>query len=137
MSGEFPPEPTSDDCSNHVRGEWNGRRTLALWYPQMGGYVGHALAVVGDDDDCPDVYVWHDGSFPFSSEREPWDYTVQNPARLHLCAPDTFIGFGETLSSWLDETGEPPQAEPPSRMLLPAWQQDLLTARIVRDPEAG
>jgi hypothetical protein len=88
---------------SRAESEWNGHRTMALWYPSMGGYVGKAVAVDCNDEDGPDVYVWHDGEFPFTEgDRQPWSGAVRAPARLHLCAPDQFIGFGRDLEAWLD-----------------------------------
>lgn len=98
MVSTHPPEPTAEACDKAWRGEWNGIPTLALWYPQMGGYVGKAVAV--RDDDCLDVYVWHDGEFPFTeADHQPWEGTA-GPARLHHCDPGQFIGFGKVLEAW-------------------------------------
>jgi hypothetical protein len=102
MTGEFPPEPSADNCENRTEGTWNGRRTRALWYPSMGGYVSKAVAVDRADGDGPDVYVWHDGEFPFTEGDRDWDGKPRSPAFLHLCDPDQFIGFGQTLADWLD-----------------------------------
>ena len=72
---------------------------MALWYPQMGGYVGHALAVA--DEDCVDVYVWHDGAFPFDAEGHcGWCDRPQSPAKLHFCQPEQFIRFGQALEGF-------------------------------------
>lgn len=55
---EYPPEPTPDQCSQRHRFEWSGLECMAVWYPQMGGYVGKAVVVAND---CMETYVWHDG----------------------------------------------------------------------------
>lgn len=75
----------------------------ACYYPQMGGYVGKAIALFdkgwfeddyGRQGGCIDVYVWHDGEFPFSDGA--------SPVVLHHCDPSQFVGFGK----WLSETNE-------------------------------
>lgn len=86
----LPNEPTSDECSsNAVVFETDRQIAYAIWYPQMGGYVGKAVAVMEKDpDSCIDVFVWHDGEFPFSEG---------NPVEIHHCDPTQFVMFGETL----------------------------------------
>lgn len=83
---EFDPgdliEPTGEQCTAHEK-VGPGR---ACWYPQMGGYHGKAI-VVGDDDF--DVFVWHDGDFPF--------HKGENPVRMHHCDGQQFVDFGEFL----------------------------------------
>jgi len=54
----------------------------------MGGYCGKAVAVLYKDIGCFDVYVWHDGEFPFGDE---------SPTRLHHCDPGQFVRFGEEI----------------------------------------
>jgi hypothetical protein len=87
-----PREPTPEECTNHagVDGGWAG------WYPQMGGYVGRCVAVPADEP-CWDVWIWHDGEFPFSGEdaRLP-DFSGQ-PRCIHHCDPGQFVDFGEWL----------------------------------------
>lgn len=99
------PEPTSDQCtSNESLTLADGRRAMACWYPQMGGYVGKALLV--DDGGCVDVYVWHDGQFPFSGD----DYDIgprENPVELHHCDPSQFIRFGEVAARFADPAWRP------------------------------
>jgi len=71
--------------------EREGRRFLACWYPQMGGYVGRCLVEVlptVPDGYCFEVYVWHDGEFPFEEG---------TPRQLHHCDPEQFIHFGEIV----------------------------------------
>lgn len=89
-----PKEPTVDECSNNAMLFDNDNSiAYALWYPQMGGYVGKAVAVMCKSDGvcvdaCIDVFVWHDGEFPFGDE---------SPSCIHHCDPSQFITFGETL----------------------------------------
>ena len=90
------PEPTADQCSKHAKVyEDDERRGYAIWYPSMGGYVGKAVAMVtkGLADACIDVYVWHDGAFPFTGENDDG----QNPIDIHHCSPEEFVDFGENL----------------------------------------
>ena len=92
-------EPTADDCSNgSCMFVTDTQRGHAIWYPQMGGYVGKAVAVTNRDceDPCIDVYVWHDGNFPFSEDGE-------NPRLIHHCDADQFIEFGQSLNKIIRE----------------------------------
>lgn len=95
-------EPTGEQCSAFEKVfEDEDHVCYAVWYPQMGGYSGKAVAVFGkgwqERNDgaamggCIEVYVWHDGAFPFSEE------PGINPAHLHHCSPDQFIDFGKKL----------------------------------------
>lgn len=98
-----PPEPTFDQLREHAPidlGE--GRTGYAIWYPQMGGYVGKA--VVARDNNCFEAWVWHDGDFPFTSGDPYRDDT--SPRRLHHCDPDQFVQFGQTVERllWGDDT---------------------------------
>ena len=94
-----PSEPTSEECNAGTRLlDFDGRPAFACWYPQMGGYFGTAvvLALTCDATNppggCFDVYVWHDGTFPFND-----DYGLCNPAHLHHCSADQFIEFGNAV----------------------------------------
>jgi hypothetical protein len=80
------PEPTAQECTEHAQ----VGPGVAAWYPQMGGYVAKALAVPADDSRCLDVYVWHDGDFPFGDG--------ENPVELHHCNGKQFIEFGMFLA---------------------------------------
>lgn len=111
-----PTLPTGDQCNDHEQVfETDEKVGYAIWYPQMGGYVGKAVAVMekrwtedGDDLLCPgciDVYVWHDGDFPFGQDRN--DGRV--PIRIHHCDPEQFVEFGQTLAR-LNAQGEEPDA---------------------------
>jgi hypothetical protein len=92
-----PIEPTPEQCSaNAIVSEDDRAIAMACWYPQMGGYVGRAIACMHkDSDSCFDVYVWHDGEFPFSDDGP----NSRPPAQLHHCDPAQFVAFGEALQS--------------------------------------
>ncbi len=92
---KHPPEPTADQCDENYEFSWHGKRCMAAWYPQMGGYVGKAIVIpcADEPEPCFDVYVWHDGMFPFSEDREP----EVNPVYLHHCLAKQFITFGQEL----------------------------------------
>lgn len=99
------PEPTADQCSARAKVfEDDVTVGYAVWYPQMGGYVGKAVALFcrewREDPNtgsrmggCIDVLVWHDGEFPFGGEGEDG----RAPVRLHHCSPEGFVEFGEFL----------------------------------------
>lgn len=95
-----PPMPTAEECEKQTQGAWNGFTTLACWYPQMGGYVARAVAIrpivnpeVDPASSCVDVFIWHDGDFPFEGRA---------PLRMHHCSAEQFITFGETLTAFLE-----------------------------------
>jgi hypothetical protein len=69
---------------------------VACWYPQIGGYAGKAV-VMTDDDGCADVWVWHDGQFPFRSLDDADDGPPRSPVLLHHCDGGGFIRFGQLL----------------------------------------
>jgi len=50
-----------------------------------------------NDGGCIDVWVWHDGDFPFIG-RDNWGNETP-PRRLHHCSGDQFIKFGEFLET--------------------------------------
>ena len=94
-------DPTSKHCSNRdVVFEDEYKIGYACWYPQMGGYVGKCVALFdkgwkeyGNNSaqgGCVDVFVWHDGEFPFSENDGI-------PHELHHCSPKQFIDFGKFL----------------------------------------
>jgi hypothetical protein len=95
-----PSEPTSEQCNNHDQVfESHDHVGYAIWYPSMGGYSGKAVAVMckkwvdegtSRTGGCIDVYVWHDGEFPF--------HDGEQPTIIHHCCPEGFITFGEKLS---------------------------------------
>lgn len=97
-----PKEPTGEQCQAQERFELDGNRGMYLWYPQMGGYVGKAAMVrYGGTNACLEVFVWHDGDFPFC---EDGDNT--SPRQIHHCAAEQFIHFGETASAFQTEIEE-------------------------------
>jgi hypothetical protein len=84
-------EPTADECSARAQ---LGPELWAGWYPQMGGYVGKALFWIwpgNPNNECFEVWVWHDGEFPFSDESDP----PRSPAHLHHCMAEQFIEVGK------------------------------------------
>lgn len=106
VSNDTPKEPTPEQCkSNDVVYETEYKVGYAIWYPQMGGYIGRAVAVMdknwteypggGRSGGCVDVYVWHDGEFPFSEDG-------RDPYLVHHCSPEQFVTFGELLESLND-----------------------------------
>ncbi|MEU4224312.1 hypothetical protein AB0F17_08465 [Nonomuraea sp. NPDC026600] len=89
-------EPTHEECTSHatvVLGD--GKEGIACWYPQMGGYTAHAVIVL--DAGCVDVYVWHDGEFPFADDDGP-------PVVLHHCNGGQFIEFGKLIEAVTEGT---------------------------------
>lgn len=95
-------EPTAEQCLNKEKVFENETRiAYAIWYPQMGGYVGKAVAIFDKqwtvypggaaEGGCVDVLVWHDGEFPFSE-------SDGNPRELHHCDPEQFVRFGKALA---------------------------------------
>jgi hypothetical protein len=101
------PEPEAEQCMAHAPVTIGGRHGIACWYPSMGGYVGKAIALL-DEGGCVDVYIWHNGEFPFPGEQS-WldDDRVHSPVCLHHCNPEDFIRFG-TLLARLAESAEKP-----------------------------
>lgn len=90
-------EPTGDECSTHAvvyEDEYIIGR--AIWYPQMGGYAGSAIVFFSKHNkgDCVDVYVWHDGEFPFDGEGPDGP---RYPVLLHHCVPEQFVDFGKKI----------------------------------------
>lgn len=95
-------QPTAEECSAHAVvsvGDWVG---YACWYPQTGGYHGKAVAVV-DADGCVDVFVWHDGQFPFDGQCQ--ECRVERvPVVLHHCDGRQFVLFGRFLRKIAEAT---------------------------------
>lgn len=81
-------EPTTKECEEQTIVDG----MVAAFYPQMGGYVGKCLVepepVNNGKDYCFNVYVWHDGEFPFSNGK---------PRELHHCNAQQFKDFGYLL----------------------------------------
>jgi len=92
-------EPTRDECNENTKIYQNEKEVAyALWFPNMGGYAGKAIAVFSmekpiEKDDCMEIYVWHNGDFPFCGSEKP-------PAKLHICDPTDFINLGTTLMAF-------------------------------------
>ncbi len=86
-------EPTPEECS---AGTQIAIGMFATWYPQMGGYVGRGVVCIQENsekDDCFEVYVWHDGEFPFSGEGG------RNPVRIHHCSTEQFREFADFVTA--------------------------------------
>lgn len=105
MFPRLPPEPSPDACSKNERVVWDGPPAWACWYPQMGGYAGRAVIVPGVDTGDPgepssgcDVFVWHDGEFPFGEEYQP--------ILLHHCSGKQFVRFGELIERLCAEVSQ-------------------------------
>lgn len=99
------PEPTGDQCNqNEVVWENEHEIGYAIWYPQMGGYCGKAIAIInkrqaGDEGACITCWIWHDGEFPFSGDDLP-------PVYMHHCDPEQFVRFGRKLAEFNALEGE-------------------------------
>ena len=101
-------EPTGDECTAKTKVyETDQAIGYAMWYPQMGGYVGKCIVVLDKQwtdgghyrlGGCFEAYVWHDGEFPFSED----DGVL--PAHIHHCDPKQFVRFGEAVQH-LNEQG--------------------------------
>ena len=88
-------KPTAEECTANT--VVNG--LMAIWYPQMGGYVGMAwIDTFALDPDreypCFEAYIYHDGDFPFHNDQEP--------VSLHHCMADQFIIFGEKVKKFME-----------------------------------
>ena len=81
--------PTSDECESNATRPIDGRVMTAAWYPQMGGYVGKCW-IDPQSSGCFDVYVYHDGEFPFTE-------ADGEPKVVHHCMAEQFIEFGKLL----------------------------------------
>jgi hypothetical protein len=97
----IPDEPTSDQCNAHARlPDMDGKAAFAVWYPQMGGYCSKCIVLLdianspGHIGCCFDVWIWHDGAFPFSDDGDP---EGRSPVFLHHCGADQFVSFGELI----------------------------------------
>lgn len=103
-------EPTPEQCSALEQVyDGDGKVGYAIFYPQMGGYVGKAIAILDKKwtdngrvrvGGCIDILIWHDGEFPFGDKP---------PIELHHCDPEQFIEFGESLAK-LNERGRVEEA---------------------------
>jgi hypothetical protein len=69
----------------------------------MGGYAGKAVAVDLGDADL-DVYVWHDGEFPFSDDDARFlgdEEKPKTPVKVHHCDVGQFRLFADQVETWL------------------------------------
>lgn len=96
-------EPTSEECNENIKVYENKDSIgFALWYPQMGGYIGKCVAVLDKnnmEESCVDCYIWHDGEFPFSDD----DEVDRKPIFIHHCSADQFIDFGTEINNFIDK----------------------------------
>lgn len=67
----------------------------------MGGYTGKAVVVDPYDTGDIDVYVWHDGQFPFRGSDLDLNDELRNPVKLHHCDVSQFKTFAEQIMEWL------------------------------------
>lgn len=99
-NNKFIP-PTGEQCSsNAVVYEDESQVHYALWYPQIGGYAGCAVVIIykgNRTSSCFDIYVWHDGEFPF---------THGNPAKLHHCDPEQLIRLGTKIKDLFSKSSQ-------------------------------
>jgi hypothetical protein len=97
-----PPQPSSDDCTKNTITVIGGRRYMACWYPQMGGYGATCMVELpAEPGGCFEAFVWHDGTFPFDSKDVMTDSfgdgTVRTPAHIHHCSAVQFRAFADTI----------------------------------------
>jgi hypothetical protein len=88
-------EPTSEECLQRKIIYQDDIEILwATYYPQMGGYIGKAIVKAtkqpSNINECFDVFVWHDGEFPFDGESS-------SPVLLHHCMAEQFVNFGNEV----------------------------------------
>lgn len=107
-----PREPTSDECTTRAQWVEGEMHCLAFWWPQMGGYVGKAVAAMPDERQldldpeqgaCMEVFVWHDGKFPFTG-KGTLHGEARHPVEIHVCDPGQWRRMGELLEAF--EAGE-------------------------------
>lgn len=90
-------EPTAEQCTARAA---LGDGFYALWYPQMGGYVSKAVVHCDGPDGCLEVWVWHDGEFPFSdADADDWTGEPKKPKHLHHCDAEQFRRFADDIAS--------------------------------------
>jgi hypothetical protein len=100
IGGVIDP-PTAEQCTARELIEIEGRRGVALWWPQMGGYVGKAV-IFADPDGGADVLVWHDGEFPFEGTC-PNCGEDRQPARIYVTDPGDWVRFGRDAELALEK----------------------------------
>lgn len=94
-------QPTADECRAQAEIRTDGELVgYACWYPSTGGYVGKAVIV--PDKGCVNVYVWHDGEFPFDGKCQECR-TPREPVVLHHCEGQQFVQFGQLISKVMGE----------------------------------
>ena len=119
-------EPTAEQCSAHEQVyEDRNHVGYAIWYPQMNGYAGKAVALLDKNwhslpggsqiGGCFDVVLWHDGEAPFEGDKPLW---------IHHCSPSQFVAFGETIER-LSEQFRTPQSLPALNATFPPFDEDL------------
>lgn len=110
-------EPTAAQCTkNEIIKIDDSTEGRALWFYQMGGYVGRAIAI--PDNSCINIYVWHNGEFPFRGSKTYEDCwckcnncdccdaklskkeIIVEPIRVHICDPQQIIDMGTSLVEW-------------------------------------
>ena len=94
--------PTAEQCSARDVVEIEGRRGVALWWPQMGGYAGKAVIFAGPHGDGADLLVWHDGEFPFDGTC-PRCGDDRRPARIYVTDPEDWARFGRDAGLALEK----------------------------------
>lgn len=95
MSTHIPAEPTAEQCSAKAH---LGDGYYALWYPQMGGYIGKAVVWRDGTDGCLEMWVWHDGEFPFTDgDTDGWTDKPKSPAHLHHCDAEQFRRLADDI----------------------------------------
>lgn len=115
--------PTDEQCRDHAKVyEDENRIGYAIWYPQMGGYIARAVALIHRDqkeqtgfNPCIDVLVWHDGEFPFSDG--------ESPRELHHCSSMQFIQFGETLAELNKANDGDHESKPQEQIYFDTWEE--------------
>lgn len=119
------PEPTAEQCEQMAKVfDDKSSHGFAMWYPQMGGYLGKSVAVFDKSwtefenattGGCVDVYVWHDGEFPF--------HDGENPCIIHHCDPQQFIDFGTVLKE-INYRGRKDESQPDEQFIPIADARD-------------
>ncbi len=75
-------QPTPAQCSTDATLSKDGPvLRFATWHPQWGGYVGQAIVEVHGPGGCFEVFVWHDGEFPYD-DKPPLQFHYCNPIQL-------------------------------------------------------
>ena len=104
--------PTKEQMKEKFSGTLDeGDYYAARWYPQMGGYGAYCWVVSGGwgytsdgDSPCFDVYVFHDGEFPFDPDPDADAPMRRTAIHLHHCCTKQFIRFGNEVESFLQDS---------------------------------